>query len=202
MEHLRLPIKRADAVANRTRILEAALVVFAARGLDMEVGEIVARADLAIGTLYRHFANRDDLLRAIVTHVLNDTLAQFRTAVAETIDDPCASLLTFFSVGLRVQQQYGPIFAVIRDPRLRNIFDPTQTQTMRDQFLEVVLGILSTGINASIFRDDLDREIVAATIMGSIMGVSDLFVSRWSSQELAQKLFHLHLAMLTSKETS
>ena len=202
MEHLGLPIKRADAVANRTRILEAALVVFAERGLDIEVGEIVSCADLAIGTLYRHFANREDLLRAILTHVLNDTLAQSRAAIAETLDDPCAALLAFVSVGLRVQQQYGPIFAIIRDPRIRKIFDPTQAQMMRDQFLEIVLGILEGGIKANIFRSDLDQEIVAATIMGSIMSVSDLFEMRWSSEELAQKLFRLHLAMLTGKEAS
>jgi AcrR family transcriptional regulator len=197
MEHLGFPIKRADAVSNRARIIEAALAVFAERGLDMEVGEIASRADLGIGTLYRHFANREDLLRAILTHTLNDTLAQFRAAAAETIDDPRAALLAFVLVGLRVQQHYGPIFAIIRDPRLRKIFDQTQAQTLRDQFLEVVLSILEGGIKANLFRSDLDQEIVAATIMGSIMGVHDLFETRWSVEELAQKLVLLHLAMLT-----
>lgn len=197
MEYSELPIKRADAVTNRARIIEVALVVFAERGLDMEVGEIAKRADLGVGTLYRHFANREDLLRSILTHTINDTLAQFRAAVAETIDDPRAALLAFVSVGLRVQQHYGPIFAVIRDPRLRKIFDQTQAQTFRDQFLEVVLGILAGGIKANLFRSDLDQEIVAATIMGSILGAYDLFETRWSVEELAQKLFLLHLTMLT-----
>jgi AcrR family transcriptional regulator len=86
MEHSELPSKRADAITTRARILEAALAVFAERGLDMEVGEIASRAILGIGTLYRHFANREDLLRAILTHTINDTLAQFRVAVAETVD--------------------------------------------------------------------------------------------------------------------
>ena len=197
MEHLGLPIKRADAISNRARIIEVALAVFAERGLDMEMGEIASRADLGIGTLYRHFANREDLLRAILTHTLNDTLAQFHAAAAETIDDPRAALLAFVLVGLRVQQQYGPIFAVMRDPRLRKIFDQTQAQTIRDQFLEVVLSILEGGIKAKLFRSDLDQEVVAATIMGSIMGVHDLFETRWSVEELAQKLVLLHLAMLT-----
>jgi len=197
MEHLGLPIKRADAVTNRARILEVALAVFAERGLDMEMGEIASRADLGIGTLYRHFANREDLLRAILVHTLDDTLKQFQTAVASTVD-PRAALLAFVSVGLRVQQQYGPIFAVIRDPKLMRIFDRAQAQTFRDQFIGVVLGILEGGIKAKIFRSDLDQEIVAATIMGSIMGVHDLFETRWSVEKLAQKLFLLHLAMLTS----
>ena len=68
----------------------------------MEVGEIAQRADLGIGTLYRHFANREDLLRAILTHAVNDTLAQLRAAVAETSDDPRAALLAglIASVGM------------------------------------------------------------------------------------------------------
>src|SRR5260221_832360 len=178
MEYWGLRIKRADAVSNRARIIEVALAVSAERGLDMEMGEIASRADLGIGTLYRHFANREDLLRAILTHTLNDTLAQCRAAAAETIDDPRAALLVFILVGLRVQQQYGPIFAIIRDPRLRKIFDRTQAQTFRDQFIGVVLGILEGGITAKIFRSDLDQEIVAATIMGSLIGVHDLIANR------------------------
>jgi AcrR family transcriptional regulator len=202
MEHLGIPMKRADAVTNRARLLEVAQAVFVERGLDMEVGEIATRAGLGVGTLYRHFASREDLLRAILVYTLDDTLTQFRTAVASADDDPRAALLAFVAVGLRIQYQYGPLFAVIRDPRLARIFDPTQAQTFRDQFLEVVLGILAGGIKAKIFRGDLDPEIVAATIMGSIMGVRDLFGTRWSLEELAQRLFRLYLAMLTSQGES
>src|SRR5260370_7265702 len=113
-----------------------------ARGVDMEMGEIASRAALGIGTLYRHFANREDLLRAIVVHTLDDTLKQFQTAVASTVDDPRAALLAFVSVGLRVQQQYGPLFPVIRDPKLMRTFAPTQPQTFRNQFTGVILAIL------------------------------------------------------------
>lgn len=197
MEQPPTSAKRADALLNRSRILEAALAIFAERGLDLEVEGIAARASLGVGTLYRHFTNRDELLRAILVHILDDTLAQFHSAVTAVDHDPQGALLAFISTALRLQQQYGPLFSVIRDPRLARIFDQTQTQTLRDQFLAVILNIVQNGVKANIFRDDLDHEMVAATIMGSVMAVSDLFLTRWSREELADKLYQLHLAMLT-----
>ena len=54
--------ERADSVANRDRILQAAREEFGAHGLDAEVSDIAARAGVGVGTLYRHFENRDGLL--------------------------------------------------------------------------------------------------------------------------------------------
>jgi len=60
-----LKSERSDAVANRERILEAARIVFARRGLDAEVREIAEEAGVGIGTLYRHFGSREGLLMAL-----------------------------------------------------------------------------------------------------------------------------------------
>jgi AcrR family transcriptional regulator len=56
---------RADAARNRTRVLEAARTAFAESGLDVGVEEIARRAGVGIGTLYRHFPNRQALLEAL-----------------------------------------------------------------------------------------------------------------------------------------
>jgi len=74
--------KRADAVLNRARILKVAQSVFAEYGLELEMGEVAARAQLGVGTLYRHFANREDLLRAIVQITVDDVLAQLQAVPA------------------------------------------------------------------------------------------------------------------------
>jgi len=106
MEHARGATKRADAVTNRARILEAAQSVFAEWGLELEMSEVAARAHLGIGTLYGHFANREDLLRAIVRRAVEDALAQLRAARASADDDPRAALQALVSAGLHMQQQY------------------------------------------------------------------------------------------------
>ncbi len=57
---------RADAVKNRQRILEAAEEVFAARGVAAPIDEVAERAGVGVGTLYRHFPNKEALFEAIV----------------------------------------------------------------------------------------------------------------------------------------
>ena len=81
MEQVGKPTKRSDAVTNRARILEVAQSVFAERGLELEMNEVAAQAHLGVGTLYGHFANREDLLRAIVLRAVDDSLAQLRAAL-------------------------------------------------------------------------------------------------------------------------
>jgi AcrR family transcriptional regulator len=55
---------RADAQRNRDKLLRAATQAFAEHGEDVALETIAARAGLGIGTLYRHFPNRDALVAA------------------------------------------------------------------------------------------------------------------------------------------
>jgi AcrR family transcriptional regulator len=57
---------RADAQNNRVRIVNAARARFAAEGLAAEMDVIAADAGGAVGTLYRHFAKKDDLLEEVL----------------------------------------------------------------------------------------------------------------------------------------
>lgn len=56
---------RADAQRNKDALLEAALAVFATSGVDAPVREIATKADVGVGTLYRHFPQRSDLIAAV-----------------------------------------------------------------------------------------------------------------------------------------
>jgi AcrR family transcriptional regulator len=68
---------RSDAQRNRERILEVAKQVFTRRGADASMGEIVRRAKIGPGTLYRHFATRDELLATVyITEVEKLAAAQ------------------------------------------------------------------------------------------------------------------------------
>jgi AcrR family transcriptional regulator len=69
---------RADAAANRRRILEAAEEVFAAQGVAAPIDAVAERAGVGIGTVYRHFSTKEDLFEAIVVtrlHELADAAA-------------------------------------------------------------------------------------------------------------------------------
>ena len=56
---------RKDAQRNREALLVAAAGAFAERGADCSLEEIARRAGVGIGTLYRHFPNRDALIEAV-----------------------------------------------------------------------------------------------------------------------------------------
>ena len=58
--------RRADAVRNRTAILGAARQLVTEQGTEVAMGEIARVAGVAVGTLYRHFPNKADLLAAVV----------------------------------------------------------------------------------------------------------------------------------------
>jgi AcrR family transcriptional regulator len=56
---------RADAERNRQQLLETAKAIFEAKGSAASLEEIAREAGLGIGTLYRHFPTRDDLVEAV-----------------------------------------------------------------------------------------------------------------------------------------
>jgi AcrR family transcriptional regulator len=59
---------RADAQRNIDALLQSALVVFATSGVDAPVREIAEKAGVGIGTVYRHFPQRSDLVAAVFRH--------------------------------------------------------------------------------------------------------------------------------------
>ncbi len=59
---------RADARRNIDAVLEAAKTVFATSGVDAPVREIATKAGVGVGTLYRHFPQRADLVAAVFRH--------------------------------------------------------------------------------------------------------------------------------------
>jgi AcrR family transcriptional regulator len=67
---------RADARRNRARILAAAEEVFAKRGTAASTEEVAAVAGVAIGTVFRHFPTKQDLLGAILKELLAELAAR------------------------------------------------------------------------------------------------------------------------------
>ncbi|PZF86651.1 TetR/AcrR family transcriptional regulator [Jiangella anatolica] len=78
------PTLRADAERNRRRIVAAAREVFAERGLDVPMWEIARHAGVGVGTLYRRFPTRDDL----VAGVFEAKMAAYADAAADALAEP------------------------------------------------------------------------------------------------------------------
>jgi AcrR family transcriptional regulator len=72
---------RTDAERNRARIIQAATAAFARDGLDVPLEEVADEAGVGIGTLYRRFPNREELIGACFER----RLAEYATAAEEAL---------------------------------------------------------------------------------------------------------------------
>lgn len=92
MSTLDKPLRR-DAERNRQRILQAARELFAERGLAVTLDDIAAHAGLGVGTVYRRFRSRDELVDALFEARLQDIVALADEVFAS--EDPWHGLVTF-----------------------------------------------------------------------------------------------------------
>ena len=74
---------RADAQRNLDALLQAAKAVFATSGVDAPVREIAERAGLGVGTVYRHFPQRSDLIAAVFRREIDACAAEAPILAAE-----------------------------------------------------------------------------------------------------------------------
>ncbi len=76
------PLRR-DAQANRERIVAAARLVFATGGIEAPVEEIARRAGVGMGTLYRRFPTKEDLVDAVLEDAFGQLVLAAEEALAE-----------------------------------------------------------------------------------------------------------------------
>lgn len=72
---------RTDAFRNRAKILGTARVLVAERGVEVGMDDIASAAGVAVGTLYRHFPTKADLIGAVV----QDSVETMATAIEEAV---------------------------------------------------------------------------------------------------------------------
>lgn len=109
---------RADAERNRLRLLETAKQAFAAKGAEASLEDIAQQAGVGIGTLYRHFPNRD----ALVAAVYRNETEQLGLAAARLAErhPPLSALrawmLVFIDYIATKQGMYGALNALAGGP--------------------------------------------------------------------------------------
>jgi AcrR family transcriptional regulator len=77
---------RADARRNREKVLAAARAVFAEQGVDAQMDDVARKADVGVGTVYRHFPTKDALLNALTDELFAVVAVYTRNLL--TLDDP------------------------------------------------------------------------------------------------------------------
>ncbi len=154
---------RADARANRLRVIEAARALFRERGLDAEMREIAERAGVGFGTVYRNFPAKDELVAAVAAEMIERMRATIEAAGAE--DDPLAAIERFVRGGLATVEEYGDLMEILHHG---------MPPACKEQFAELnpmqhLAAFVRRGVESGALRADLDAGVVATRIIASFI---------------------------------
>jgi AcrR family transcriptional regulator len=94
-------VLRADARRNREAVIAAAKKLFADEGLDAQMPEVARGANVGVGTVYRHFPTKDDLIAALVGERF-ERLAQKAREALES-DDAWEGMAEFIRFSAQIQ---------------------------------------------------------------------------------------------------
>jgi AcrR family transcriptional regulator len=163
---------RSDAVRNRAKLVAAARDLFARNGVDVPVEEITQQAGVGMGTLYRHFATKDELIDAVLEDAFAEILALAERAAGA--DDASAGLMAFFEGALELRFQNRGVRELITSgnrgahhaemrkrirPVIRQLIERAQTQgTLRPDFKLDDVSFVFQAVGRVIESDDAGRD--------------------------------------------
>ena len=183
------PSTRSDAQANRQRLILAARAVFRERGPGADIKEIADRAGVGVGTVYRNFATKDDLLAAIVQSVM----AEVRDHLAGSYDlaAPASSIAAMLRVALAYAEREGPLLLALIEVAPVGEFEDDPRLLLRHA--------LEQGIASGTFRSDIPVAILSAYLEAHFPLYLDLRAG-FSEDEASAAIVSLVLAALTGTE--
>lgn len=159
---------RADAERNRRRIVDAARELFASRGIDITLDDVAAHAKVGVGTVYRRFSCKEELIDGVFEQRLVDMLENAERALAA--EDPWDGLVQFLGdvcAGMALDRGLGDVvlgsdqgchgIAQVRqriDPFFAKIVDRTRASGQLRPDIEVndfypILGMIGSAVEFS-----------------------------------------------------
>jgi AcrR family transcriptional regulator len=148
VEQPRTPWRR-DAQERHDRLIAAAQREFAAKGVDASLERIARDADVAIGTLYRHFPTRLDLLLAALEPRLREFMDGSDAALG--IGDPWEGFVSYLENLFRVQAGDRGF----NDFLSRRFPGNADTERIHDQMCRQIEDVLTRAQNAGAVRPDI-----------------------------------------------
>jgi AcrR family transcriptional regulator len=173
---------RRDAALNRERLLAAASELFAEQGLNVTLNDIAHRAGVGVGTAYRRFANKQEVIEALFEQRLEEVVAVAR----EALEDPDAwhGLVTFLERSLHMQFGDRGLTQIMNNPQLGH----ARASETRDRIAPLMTALVERGKQQGVVRPDFDQADLIF-IQLALSAVTDI------TRTLAPDLYRRYLTM-------
>ncbi|MFJ4090901.1 TetR/AcrR family transcriptional regulator [Kitasatospora sp. NPDC089913] len=157
-------VRQAQARRTRSGVLAAAAEVFVEQGVQAPVRDIAERAGVGVGTLYRNFPTRADLVTAVYRHQI-DTCAALAPRLLEESDSPFTALTRWADAFVEFLVTKHGLGAALGsgDPGLENL---------HTLMLDTLVPACATLLDACAAAGELEPGITAYTLMRAIGNLS------------------------------
>ncbi len=175
------------------KIIHAATKVFASKGFyNAKVADVAEEADVADGTIYLYFKNKDDILISI----FEDSIDGFITAIQQkirTITGPIEKLHEFIRLHLALVEENQDVAQVLQiELRQSSKFMKEYAATKFRDYLEIIAAILVEGQASGVFKEAVNPAIVKRAIFGAVDEMALEWVlmkkKKYSLNEVADQL--------------
>jgi AcrR family transcriptional regulator len=151
---------RRDARRNHERLVAAARELFASEGIEVAVREVARRAEVGMGTLYRHFPTRDDLVDAVLADAFEELAAIAGAALAEP--DAWTGFRRFLEEALLLHARNRGLKEVLE----RRLVGKERAEAMRRRIEPLVGRLVARAQEQGRLRLDFKPEDVALLFWG------------------------------------
>jgi AcrR family transcriptional regulator len=155
--------KRADARRNEQTLLEAAADVFITSGVEAPVRDIAARAGVGMGTIYRHFPTRADLIIAVYRHQV-EACAEAGPALLASASTPHAALRQWIDLFVDFLITKHGLAGALQS-------DKAGFETLHAYFLDRLVPVCAQLLDAAVAAGEIRSDVAA---FGLLYGVGNL----------------------------
>ncbi|GID28064.1 TetR/AcrR family transcriptional regulator [Paractinoplanes brasiliensis] len=174
--------KRSDARRNEETLLDAAAAVFVTAGVEAPVRDIAAKAGVGMGTIYRHFPTRADLIIAVYRHQVQ-ACAEAGPALLASCGTPYEALARWIGQFVDFLVTKHGLAAVLRS-------DQAGFETLHTWFLDRLLPVCDQLLHAAADAGQIRADVEALTLM---RGVGNLCIgaendNRYHARQMVEVL--------------
>ena len=162
---------------KRDRILRAAVAIFSRKGFfNSKVSEVARAAEVADGTIYLYFRNKDDLLISLFEEKMGEVVADVRRRIADG-GNSLEKLKIFIENHMDLLEREAGLVEVLQvELRQSTKFLKDYTPVKFFEYLEIISDILEEGKREGVLRPDLNVSIARRAIFGALDELSLTYI--------------------------